>query len=142
MDEYKNVIKNRNILRYKKLTDDDYKRIGISFSKSAKKHGITVQTCMEEHNLVEYSFIKRECLSHVLAYKLTGKTDFKSWKARKCNCVEMVDIGAYNTCNHLCRYCYANYSEEMIIKNIKKHDKNSSLLIGRIETDDIIKRRR
>ena len=142
MDEYKNVIKNRNILRYKKLTDDDYKRIGSSFSKSAKKHGITVQTCMEEHNLVEYSFIKRECLSHVLAYKLTGKTDFKSWKARKCNCVEMVDIGAYNTCNHLCRYCYANYSEEMIIKNIKKHDKNSSLLIGRIETDDIIKRRR
>ena len=142
MDEYKNVIKNRNILRYKKLTDDDYKRIGSSFSKSAKKHDITVQTCMEEHDLVEYGFIKGECLSHVLAYKLTGKTDFKSWKARKCNCVEMVDIGAYNTCNHLCRYCYANYSEEMIIKNIKKHDKNSSLLIGRIETDDIIKRRR
>lgn len=142
MDEYKNVLKNRNILRYKKLTNDDYKRIGSSFSKSAKKHDITVQTCMEEHDLVEYGFIKGECLSHVLAYKLTGKTDFKSWKARGCNCVEMVDIGAYNTCNHLCRYCYANYSEDMIIKNIKKHDKNSSLLIGGIETDDIIKRKR
>ena len=97
---------------------------------------------MEEHDLVEYGFIKGECLSHVLAYKLTGKSNFKSWKARGCNCVEMVDIGSYNTCNHLCRYCYANYSEEDIRKNMKMHDKDSSLLIGHIKDDDIIKRRR
>lgn len=142
LDEYKNVLKNKNILKYKKLTDDDYKKIGTSFSRSAKGRGITVQTCMEEHDLVEYGFIKGECLSHVLAYKLTGKSNFKSWKARGCNCVEMVDIGSYNTCNHLCRYCYANYSEEDIRKNMKMHDKDSSLLIGHIKDDDIIKRRR
>ena len=25
-----------------------------------------------------------------------------------CNCVQTVDIGAYNSCKSLCRYCYAN----------------------------------
>ena len=116
------------------------KEIGISFSSSAKKHGMTVQTCYEEETLIEYGFIKGECLSHELAYQLTGKS-FPNWKARNCNCVEMVDVGSYNTCNPLCKYCYANFDEKQVQSNIKKHNPNSSLLIGEIEKDDIIKER-
>ncbi len=141
LDEYKNVKNNKNILKYKELTKEDYKEIGLNFSKIAKEHNMTVQTCYEEETLVEYGFIKGECLSHELAYKLTGKK-YKSWKARKCSCVEMVDIGYYNTCSHLCKYCYANFNEKEIKNNIKKHNKNSSLLIGELESDDIIKERR
>ena len=144
LDEYKNVKKNKNILKYKYLTKDDYKEIGLSFSKIAKEHNMTIQTCFEDQNLIEYGFIKGECLSHELAYKLTGKT-YKSWQARKgkkCNCVEMVDIGSYNSCNHLCKYCYANFDEKEINSNINKNNKNSSLLIGELEQDDIVKERR
>ena len=143
IDDYKNVRKNAHILNIKPFTENDYKEIGISFSNSAKKHNMTVQTCFEEHNLVEYGFIKGECLSHTLAYKLTGKT-YPTWKARKgnnCNCVEMVDIGSYNTCKHLCKYCYANFDELQIDNNVIKHNPNSSLLIGELENDDIIKER-
>ena len=143
IDDYKNVRKNAHILNIKPFTENDYKEIGLSFSNSAKKHNMTVQTCFEEHNLVEYGFIKGECLSHTLAYKLTGKT-YSTWKARKgknCNCVEMVDIGSYNTCKHLCKYCYANFDELQIDNNIKKHNPNSSLLIGELKNDDIIKER-
>lgn len=141
IDDYKNVRKNMNIINYKKLTENDYKEIGISFSNSAKKHKMTVQTCFEERNLTEYGFKKGECISHELAYKLTGKT-FKNWKARKeqkCNCVQMVDIGVYNSCKHLCKYCYANYNENEVENNIVNHDPNSSLLIGRLNSDDVIK---
>ena len=143
IDDYKNVRKNAHILNIKPFTENDYKEIELSFSNSAKKHNMTVQTCFEEHNLVEYGFIKGECLSHTLAYKLTGKT-YSTWKARKgknCNCVEMVDIGSYNTCKHLCKYCYANFDELQIDNNIKKHNPNSSLLIGELKNDDIIKER-
>ena len=131
-------------IRYRNFTENDYKMIGESFSLSAKKNNMTVQTCFEERNLTEYGFKKGECLSHTLAFKLTGKTNFKSWTARKggnCNCVQMVDIGAYNTCSHFCKYCYANYDEKKVKENVIKHDKNSSLLIDKLEEDDIVKRR-
>ena len=144
LDEYKNVRKNRGILRYRNLKEEDYKEIGLSFSKSAKDHGMVVHTCFENRNLTEYGFIKDECLSKELAFQLTGK-EYKKWKVRKgdkCNCVEMVDIGVYNSCMHFCKYCYANYDEEKIKDNFKKHNPQSSLLIGELEDKDVIKIRR
>lgn len=144
LDEYKNVIKNKNILKYRAFTENDYEQIGINFSKIAKENNMQVQTCFESRNLTEYGFIKGECLSHELAYKLTGKK-YKRWKARKgdkCNCVEMVDIGVYNSCKHFCKYCYANYDESIVNNNFNNHDINSSLLVGNLEKDDIIKIRK
>ena len=141
LDEYKNVLKNKNVLQYRKFTEEDYKIIGKKFSKIAKLNNMKVQTCFEERNLTEYGFTKGECLSHELAYRLTGKK-YKSWKARKCNCVEMVDIGVYNSCKHFCKYCYANYDEKIVNNNFKNHDVNSSLLIGNVKKDDIIKTRK
>ena len=145
IDDYKNVRNNYKFLRLKEFKESDYEAIGKSFSKSAKNNGMTVQTCFEERNLVEYGFIQADCLGKELAERLTGKTKFKKWKARsggKCNCVEMADIGAYNTCKHFCKYCYANYDEKIVAQNNKLHDVNSSLLIGKLAEDDIIKRRK
>lgn len=54
----------------------------------------------------------------------------------------MVDIGVYNSCKHFCKYCYANYDENKVKVNFRNHDPNSSLLIGKIEKDDVIKVRK
>ena len=144
MDEYKNVRNNKNILKYRAFTREDYKKIGEAFSKSAMDNGMSVQTCFEDEDLTQYGFVKGECLSHELAYILTGKK-FKSSnvrKEKKCECVQMVDIGDYNSCMHMCKYCYANYDEKMVSSNFKRHDDNSSLLIGSIQSDDVIKVRK
>lgn len=143
LDDYKNVRKNKNILNYKQLTENDYREIGKSFSESSKKYGMTVQTCFEDRNLSEYGFKIGECISHELAFKLTGKK-YKNWTARKekkCNCVELVDIGVYNSCKHFCKYCYANYDEKEVNNNFSNHNPNSSLLIGELKSNDIIKER-
>ena len=144
MDEYKNVRSNKNILKYRAFTREDYKKIGEAFSKSAMDNGMSVQTCFEDEDLTEYGFVKGECLSHELAYILTGKK-FKSSnvrKEKKCECVQMVDIGDYNSCLHMCKYCYANYDEKMVSSNFERHDDNSSLLIGSNQSDDVIKVRK
>ena len=144
LDNYKNVQKNLRYLQVKNFSNEDYKKLGLNFSRIAKEHHIIVQTCGEKKDLVEYGFIKDECLSRSLAYKLTGK-NFPRWQARNnknCNCANMVDIGSYNSCLHLCKYCYANYDEDSIKRNVLEHDDNSSLLIGNLNSDDIIKVRK
>ena len=143
LDNYKNVQKNMGYLKPVPFTEDMYKEIGEYFSKWARINGMVVQTCFENRNLVEYGFVKGDCLSRELAFKMTAKKYPKqvARKGGKCECVQMVDIGVYNTCKHMCKYCYANYMEDMVLNNYLKHDDNSSLLIGELESDDIIKER-
>jgi len=42
-----------------------------------------------------------------------------------CGCMKSKDIGEYNTCIHLCEYCYANTSKQAAALNFKCHKNNS-----------------
>ena len=37
---------------------------------------------------------------------------------KACGCIASKDIGQYDTCPHLCRYCYANASPQMVLGNM------------------------
>lgn len=49
-----------------------------------------------------------------------------------CQCIESKDIGEYNTCPHMCEYCYANTSKEQARKNYMRHqlDSKTENIIG------------
>ncbi len=141
VDDYKNVRNNMKVLNLYKIDDSILKIIGENFSMIARENGMSVQTCFEKNDLSSYGFISSPCVSKEIAFMLTGK-NFSKWKARDCGCVEMADIGVYNTCRHFCKYCYANYDEKKVDANIKNHDDASSLLIGYLKDDDEIKIRK
>ncbi len=141
MDEYKNVQKNKDVLKHQQMNHEEMKTLLVCLAHIAHLHHMTLQTCAENIEIETEGFIKESCVSKRLAFEITNKK-YKKWQARQCGCVEMADIGVYNSCGHYCKYCYANYDESQIEKNRKKHDVHSSLLIGTLHEDDQIKERK
>lgn len=133
VDDYKNV--RNNHLDYHEPSDEEYLKLKEAF----EKNDIKVVSCME--NKYHIGDKNDCCVSIKYAFERTGKF-YKEWKARDCHCVNMVDIGAYNSCLHGCKYCYANFDSKQIMSNYKMHDPKSGLLIGQLSFDDQIKVRR
>lgn len=133
VDDYKNV--RNNHLDYHEPSNEEYLKLKETFEKNDMK----IVSCME--NKYQIGDEKDCCISIKYAFERTGKF-FKEWKARDCHCVNMVDVGAYNSCLHGCKYCYANFDSKKIVSNYKMHDVNSSLLIGHLNLDDQVKIRR
>lgn len=57
-------------------------------------------------------------------YAIRG--DNKDKGQRKfCGCIKSKDIGEYNTCVHMCEYCYANTNKNIATQNHIRHKNNS-----------------
>lgn len=56
-----------------------------------------------------------------------------------CGCVRSVDIGAYDSCIHGCRYCYATVNERLAAARYAAHDPNGPLLLGTLTGTETIR---
>ena len=133
----------KNFPEVEKVNKKERHRIGKEFVEIGKKYNMTIKTCAEGDELAKYGIDCSGCLTKSVFEKAIGKNlkvPNKLKVRKECDCLLGNDIGAYNSCGHGCKYCYANYSNEIVEKKMKKHDKDSPFLIGRsLDEDEIHK---
>ena len=105
--------------------------------------GFDLATCAEDVDLSDYGITHNKCIDDELMLRefnadtklmdfIGAERDiFGRWTIRKskkdkgqrksCGCVSSKDIGMYNTCPHLCRYCYANTTDFTVSQNCDRH---------------------
>lgn len=113
-------------------------------SNIAGKNRMAIASCAEtielSHCGIQHNCcIDKELIEAIIGYPLRVGTD-RNQRAG-CGCVESVDIGAYNTCKTGCRYCYASYSFDSVVKNCGKYDSMSPMLCGVPASEDKIRDR-
>ena len=129
----------RNFPEVRPVTAEQRLLLGKAFVEIAGQYGMTVRPCGEGDELAPFGADCSGCMTVAMYEQALGRRLKvpKTAPARKeCACYLGGDIGAYNTCGHLCRYCYANYDTATVRKNLAAHDPESPLLIGHLEPGD------
>lgn len=141
IDDYKKNRNNLKSIKSRPMSKNEQDKLFKAISHIAVINHLRVTTCSESIDLTEYGINAGKCIDDELISRIIGKKlDIKKDPNQRdeCLCVESIDIGAYDSCHHGCIYCYANDQEDTLMKNIKKHDIDSPLLIGEIEEEDKI----
>ena len=103
--------------------------LGKNMIQIAAAHGMTVYSCGEGQELAAYGADCSGCMTkrtYEKALHTTLAIPKKQPLRKACACFMGNDIGAYNTCVHMCRYCYANYDSRTVKQNYAFHDPASS----------------
>ena len=122
-------------------SEEEQKKLAKAFSKIGKENDIKIHSCCEKDFLKDYGIDATGCMSKEIVEKAIGNNlDAPKVKSKRegCNCLLGNDIGEYNTCGHLCKYCYANANSGLVKENMKKHIEISPFLIGKEEPKDRI----
>lgn len=139
-------------IRYREFSETDMLTFSCGLQRLNKEWGLTLATCGERIDLDRFGIVHNKCVDDDLMIKyfsddeilmrhlgveiesdlFTGeRVVIKSKKSNKdkgqrlyCGCIASKDIGQYNTCIHMCEYCYANSSKELARKNYMAHRDN------------------
>ena len=131
----------RNFPKAREVTQEQRLMLGKAMVDIAAAHGMTVKPCAEGDELAPYGADCSGCMQ-IRDYEKAIRKPLHAPKrkgARKeCACYLACDIGAYNTCRHLCRYCYANAEATRVLENSRLHDPESPFLIGGYRDGDVV----
>ncbi len=145
LDFYPKIARAVEPLRLFPIPDEAKIRLAGQISAVAAEYGIAVTACAESLDLSAWGVGKACCVDGRIFEQITGmpyKKDKDKGQRPECRCVPSVDIGAYNTCTHGCRYCYANYSATSTRKNAGNFRPDSPLLCGTVSTQDVVTERK
>lgn len=148
---YRKVQRNLAGLGFREFTAEMKVMFAGGLARLNEGLGYDLATCAEDIDLSDYGITHNKCIDDELMLRefnadtklmdfIGAERDiFGRWTIRKskkdkgqrksCGCVSSKDIGMYNTCPHLCRYCYANTTDSAVLANCAQY---------RIATQDLL----
>jgi DNA repair photolyase len=157
INKYKSVAGRlaKNEIYSEEFTPKLIRQTAEGISKLNTRWGLEVSTCAEPIDLSQYGISHNRCVDDKLIrdafpedkriisfldeYEVnrdwterikTIKHPLKDKGQRShCGCIVSKDIGQYNTCGHLCLYCYANQSNRSVRDNMRRHFPTSDSII-------------
>ncbi len=136
LDKYKNNKKRLKRAGFRDFSHDEIKFVASHLAEISERFGIRVATC-RENDLSEYGIAKNKCIDDDLMRRvfsedvplmnfLAGGNNLKDpGQPKSCGCIVSKDIGSYDTCRHLCTYCYA-ISSKKAIKSVPRNAETHS----------------
>lgn len=140
IDLYEKV--KRNFPEVRAVPQAERLLLGREMATIAACHGIRLKSCCEGDELALFGVDVSGCMTLSTYEKALGcrlRAPKQPRTSRGCLCHLSADIGAYNTCSHGCRYCYANQDEAAVRRAMSQHDPHSPLLVGQVRPGDVIR---
>ena len=148
--EYVKVTSNLKNIDCREFTKKEVYDFSSLLSDFRSQYNLEISTCAESYDLSEFGINHNRCIDDELivqefykdnelmnfigcdqnkqqslfsdsCYEHNKKLEDKGQR-KHCGCIISKDIGMYNTCKHLCKYCYANHSTKKVINNYKNHN--------------------
>lgn len=141
-----------NNIKYREFSEPDMLEFAAGLQKLNQSWGYALATCGEKIDIEQFGILHNKCidddlmirffsddtrLMDFLGVEVSGGDLFNPEKTiikhrnnkdkgqrRFCGCIVSKDIGEYNTCAHLCEYCYANSSKETALRHFREHKSN------------------
>ena len=140
----------RGGVQAREFTPDEMEEMAAGIGKLVKGWGMSAGTCGEIKDLDKYGIEHNRCVDDRLIMKCFNQdralmefigaryvepdmftNPSGGWvldeyrkdtgQRKACGCIMSKDIGEYNTCPHLCHYCYANTSNATAMANWNRH---------------------
>ena len=136
---------------YRELTLAEMHTIAQGLQQLQRETGLQVSSCSERIDLQAYGITHNRCVDDALMAELfphdralmqalgRGQEDLFGMggasapkdpgQRTECGCIVSKDIGSYDTCPHLCTYCYANASPQTVLKKFARRDPLAECMI-------------